>query len=233
MEQYRNAEYKDMVWKEVARKLNVEGSGEELDQFRRELKRMIEEAYPHLDAESQDEFLRDQFVSGLKDSVLRLCVRQSRPHSFTEAFRTAVEQQAILEMNKKPSTSSIPPSKQPRLSAQCAEKAPRKIYTEDDLQQLLNDLEGESDDGMEFFESDNDEDDLCDERALSDVHDDSNNHFEEIIPHKSVPEENHPALIDIASLDFILPPTFRRTEYSDGKIIDTTAHFTMETQHNT
>ncbi|KAF6211030.1 hypothetical protein GE061_014143 [Apolygus lucorum] len=29
MEQYRNAEYKDMVWKEVARKLNVEGQEEE------------------------------------------------------------------------------------------------------------------------------------------------------------------------------------------------------------
>ena len=78
-----------------------QGRGEALEDFAGDLQRLAEKAYPDLDGEQRQRFVRNQFIQGLLSSTAQLLLLKEMPQSVDDALRLAKRQHTVEEAQRR------------------------------------------------------------------------------------------------------------------------------------
>ena len=75
--------------------------GEALEDFAGELRRLAEKAYPDLNSEQRERFVRNQFIQGLLSSTAQLVLLKEMPQTVDDALRLAKKQHTVEEAQRR------------------------------------------------------------------------------------------------------------------------------------
>ena len=83
-------------------KSHVRRSGESLPELSQAITRLVLRAYPQTTVELREIMAMDYFIDALQDGDMRLCLKQGKPTSITEAVNMAIELEAfqLAEKNR-------------------------------------------------------------------------------------------------------------------------------------